>query len=203
MTAFSLITSCATQQATVSREVMTHDPESSSQESFEADELAKLDKFMGLRRDRRVASPSVQNAARYQNFDWPVRLARLTRGFIDGNARRGRRPHWGLDLAAPRGTPIIAAHDGVVVYSGRDFSGYGNLILVENGYGWATLYAHLQSFQVREGERIRQGQVLGTMGRTGRATGVHLHFEIRKFRDPIDPLPLLPAGPQLVAKNQK
>jgi murein DD-endopeptidase MepM/ murein hydrolase activator NlpD len=200
---FSVITSCATKQGSVSREVMTLNPEASVSTDMggdiEAEEMADLTKFMGLRKDRKVASPSTIQSARAQSFDWPVRLARLTRGFIQGN---GRKPHWGLDLAAKKGTSILAAHDGVVVYSGRDFRGYGKLILIENGFGWATLYAHLQTFQVREGERIRQGQVLGTMGQTGRATGVHLHFEIRKYRDPIDPLPLLPAGPQLVARSE-
>lgn len=168
-----LVSSCATRQGPVSREVMNY-----------SEDL-----------DRGIAgNPSVQDL----RFDWPVREARMTRGFFLKD-RKVRRPHLGLDLAASKGTPILSAHQGIVIYAGRDFRGFGNMILIENGYGWATLYAHLDRFLVREGERIRQGQVIGAMGRTGRATGVHLHFEIRKNRAAIDPLPLLPAGPELIS----
>lgn len=123
-------------------------------------------------------------------FDWPVDDARLTRGFLPNK----KRPHLGLDLAAPRGTPILSSNSGVVIYTGREFRGFGKMILVESGDGWATLYAHLDRILVSEGQRVSQGEVLGEMGRTGRATGVHLHFEIRKMRGPVDPLPLLPNG---------
>lgn len=123
-------------------------------------------------------------------FDWPVDDARMTRGFLP----QKRRPHLGIDLAAKRGTPILAAQGGMVIYTGREFRGYGKMVLVESGKGWATLYAHMDSILVQEGQKISQGQVLGAMGRTGHATGVHLHFEIRKDKGPIDPLPLLPNG---------
>jgi murein DD-endopeptidase MepM/ murein hydrolase activator NlpD len=121
-------------------------------------------------------------------FDWPVDSARMTRGFLPNK----RRPHLGIDLAAPRGTPILAAQAGTVIYTGREFKGYGKMVLIESGNGWATLYAHFDKILVSEGQRVRQGEIVGAMGRTGRATGVHLHFEIRKDRGPIDPLPLLP-----------
>lgn len=121
-------------------------------------------------------------------FDWPVDRARMTRGFLP----KKRRPHLGIDLAAPRGTPILASQAGTVIYAGREFKGYGKMVLIESGDGWATLYAHFDKILVAEGQRVRQGEVVGAMGRTGRATGVHLHFEIRQDRGPIDPLPLLP-----------
>lgn len=121
-------------------------------------------------------------------FDWPVDRARMTRGFLPNK----RRPHLGIDLAAPKGTPILAAQAGTVIYAGREFRGYGKMVLIESGNGWATLYAHFDKILVAEGQKVRQGEVVGAMGRTGRATGVHLHFEIRKDRGPIDPLPLLP-----------
>lgn len=123
-------------------------------------------------------------------FDWPVDDARLTRGFLPNK----RRPHLGLDLAAKRGTPILAAQGGIVIYAGREFRGYGKMVLIESGKGWATLYAHMDKILVQEGQKISQGHLIGAMGRTGRATGVHLHFEIRKDKGPIDPLPLLPNG---------
>lgn len=122
------------------------------------------------------------------NFDWPVDSARMTRGFLPNK----RRPHLGIDLAAPKGTPILASMSGTVIYTGREFKGYGKMVLIESGEGWATLYAHFDKILVAEGQKIHKGEVIGAMGRTGRATGVHLHFEIRKNRGPVDPLPLLP-----------
>ncbi|WP_081111944.1 M23 family metallopeptidase [Bdellovibrio bacteriovorus] len=121
-------------------------------------------------------------------FDWPVDRARMTRGFLP----KKRRPHLGIDLAAPKGTPILASQAGTVIYAGREFRGYGKMVLIESGNGFATLYAHFDKILVAEGQKVRQGEVIGAMGRTGRATGVHLHFEVRKNRGPIDPLPLLP-----------
>jgi murein DD-endopeptidase MepM/ murein hydrolase activator NlpD len=123
-----------------------------------------------------------------KSFDWPVDAARMTRGFLPNK----RRPHLGIDLAAPKGTPILAAQGGTIIYAGREFKGYGKMVLIESGDGWATLYAHFDKILVSEGQKVRKGEVIGAMGRTGRATGVHLHFEIRKNRGPIDPLPLLP-----------
>lgn len=123
-----------------------------------------------------------------RTFDWPVDAARMSRGFLPNK----RRPHLGIDLAAPKGTAILSAQNGFVVYRGRDFHGFGKMVLIDGGNGWATLYAHLDKFYVEEGQRIRQGEMIGAMGRTGRATGVHLHFEIRQNRHPVDPLLYLP-----------
>lgn len=133
------------------------------------------------------------------SFDWPVDSARLTRGF----GYKGRRAHLGIDLAAPKGTPILSAQKGNVIYAGRDFRGFGKMVLIESGYGWATLYAHLDKILVTEGQNVSQGEVIGSMGRTGRATGVHLHFEIRKDRGPVDPLPLLPSGRTIASTLRK
>lgn len=132
----------------------------------------------------RIAMPTEEDIF----FDWPVDRARMTRGFLPNK----RRPHLGIDLAAAKGTPILASKGGTVIYAGREFKGYGKMVLVESGDGWATLYAHFDKILVAEGQKVQQGEVIGGMGRTGRATGVHLHFEIRKNRGPIDPLPLLP-----------
>lgn len=132
------------------------------------------------------------------SFDWPVDRARMTRGFLPGK----RRPHLGLDLAAPKGTPILASAAGRVIYSGQGFSGYGKMILIDSGNGWAHLYAHFNRLLVSEGQYVRQGEVIGEMGRTGRATGVHLHFEIRRDKTPIDPLPLLPKATSLASRQK-
>lgn len=129
-------------------------------------------------------------------FDWPVDKARLTRGYRPS----GRRPHMGIDLAAPRKTPVFSAHQGTVLYAGRDFRGYGNMILIESSHGWATLYAHLNKILVSEGQKVRLGEPIGLMGNTGHSTGPHLHFEIRKNKGPVDPLLYLPGGPEASRK---
>lgn len=123
------------------------------------------------------------------NFDWPVEEARLSRGFL-----LGKRWHYGIDLAAKKGTPILASDAGVVIYVGKGFSGYGKLVVIEHNETWATLYSHLNKFNVKEGDRVRRGEKIAEMGRTGRATGVHLHFEIRYNRQPVNPLMYLPKG---------
>lgn len=129
-------------------------------------------------------------------FDWPVWEARMTRGYLPRGKGRRKRPHKGIDLAAPRGSAVMASNDGVVIYTGKEFKGYGKMIMVE-GNGWATLYGHLDKIVVYEGQKVKQGEVIGALGNTGRSSGPHLHFEIRKLDGPVDPLPLLPAGEAL------
>lgn len=133
------------------------------------------------------------------SFDWPVDKARFTRGFLP-KTKKKKRPHYGIDLASNKGTPILSSRRGTVIYAGKHFSGYGKMVLVESEDSWATIYAHLDKILVAEGQVLHQGEIIGTMGRTGRATGVHLHFEIRKDKKAVDPLPLLPNGHR-VASN--
>ena len=129
-------------------------------------------------------------------FDWPVDQARMTRGyFLKDPKHRTRRKHLGIDLAAPRGTPIYASNDGTVIYVGRGFKGYGRMVMIEGRNHWATLYGHLTATHVKEGQIVHQGDLIADMGRTGRATGVHLHFEIRNEVGPVDPLEYLPHSP--------
>lgn len=135
-------------------------------------------------------------------FDWPVDEARFIRGFIPNPPRR-KRAHWGIDVAFPKGTPILAAHDGVVIYAGNDFGGYGNMVMIEGNRGWATLYGHFAKIEVKEGDRVRQGERIGQMGTTGRSTGVHLHFEIRRLSGPVDPLKYLPGGRTIASANKR
>lgn len=134
---------------------------------------------------------------RKPQFDWPVWEARMTRGYLPRGKGRRKRPHKGIDLAAPRGSAVMASHDGTIIYTGSGFRGYGKMIMIESNDGWATLYGHLDKIVVYEGKKIRQGEVIGALGNTGRSSGPHLHFEIRQLNGPIDPLPLLPAGEAL------
>ncbi len=136
-----------------------------------------------------------RGSSQHWGFDWPVDSARFSRGFNTTS----RRPHLGIDLASAKGTPIYSAHTGRVLYAGRDFRGYGNLIILESDQGWATLYAHLEKILVREGQVLGQGDLMGRMGRTGHASGVHLHFELRKNKAPIDPIPYLPGGKEMLS----
>lgn len=163
--------SCTTFHTPLSREYFSPGPSNST--------------ASGSRTTASDQSPYIEQEA---TFDWPVDSARMTRGFMP----KKKRPHLGIDLAAPKGTPILASQGGTVIYAGREFRGYGKMVLIESGEGWATLYAHFDKILVVEGQKVRQGEVIGAMGRTGRATGVHLHFEVRKDRGPVDPLPLLP-----------
>lgn len=134
-------------------------------------------------------------------FDWPVWEARMSRGYLPKGTKRRKRPHKGIDMAAQRGIAVMASHDGVIIYAGKEFKGYGKMIMIEstnaNSNGYATLYGHLDKIVVYEGQKVRQGEVIGALGNTGRSSGPHLHFEIRTLDGPIDPLPFLPAGSAL------
>lgn len=135
-----------------------------------------------------ATSQTYQSISASPSFHWPVKKGKLTQKF-----KSGSRKHQGIDIGAWNNASIYAAEDGLVIYAGRDFTGYGNLIIIEHGNDtWASFYAHLNSFKVREGSRVQKGELIGLMGKTGRATGVHLHFEIRYKRTPIDPLLYLP-----------
>jgi murein DD-endopeptidase MepM/ murein hydrolase activator NlpD len=102
---------------------------------------------------------------------------------------RWGRLHAGVDLAAPHGTPIVAAGAGVVVSAGPN-GGYGNAILIDHGDGWLTHYGHLSAIGVQAGQRVKAGQHIGDEGSTGHSTGPHLHFEVHRgaFRNPVEPI---------------
>ncbi len=120
------------------------------------------------------------------HFAWPLR-GRVTSSF----GRRGRRPHEGVDIAAPRGSLVRAAEAGRIVFSGR-MGGYGNVVIVRHGDAYATVYAHHRRNRVRRGAFIDKGAVIGEVGSSGNATGPHLHFELRWDEVPQDPLLFLP-----------
>ena len=112
--------------------------------------------------------------------------------------RRGRRHHDGIDIGAPPGTGVRAAANGAVVYVGS-VRGYGRMIIILHDGGFATVYAHNARQHVRAGARVRRGDVIATVGRTGRTTGPNLHFEVRRDNVAYDPLALLPVPDQRVA----
>ena len=116
-------------------------------------------------------------------FRWPVR-GRIIAGF--GPKPNGQQND-GINLAVPEGTPIKAADDGVVAYSGNELKGYGNLVLVRHANGFVTAYAHASELMVKRGDQIKRGQVIARSGQTGTVTSPQLHFEIRKGASPVDP----------------
>ncbi|MDH5766300.1 MAG: peptidoglycan DD-metalloendopeptidase family protein [Gammaproteobacteria bacterium] len=102
-----------------------------------------------------------------------------------------RRPHSGLDIAAPEGTPIMAIENGRVIEAG-DFFFSGNMVYLDHGQGVISLYAHMHQINVKVGDMIKKGQVIGTVGETGRVTGPHLHLGIYVNQTLVDPVFLLP-----------
>ena len=115
-------------------------------------------------------------------FVWPLK-GRLSSHF----GYRWGSHHQGIDISAPPGQPIKAVRDGKVIYSGK-VSGYGNLIILYHGRGISTVYAHALKRLVRKGRHVKRGQPIGLVGSTGRSTGPHLHFEVRKYKEAVDPL---------------
>jgi murein DD-endopeptidase MepM/ murein hydrolase activator NlpD len=124
-----------------------------------------------------------KEAHRKIDFVWPV-VGRQGDGFEEENQGRG---HQGIDIGSPPGTTIRAAAPGTVLYSGDAVRGYGNLIILRHSEELVTVYAHNQVNLVEEGVWVEKGQPIGKVGQTGRATGPHLHFEVRKNNKAVDP----------------
>lgn len=96
--------------------------------------------------------------------------------------------HAGLDFAAPQGTPIYATADGVVRLAGNTGNGYGNHVIINHGYGYETLYGHQYRIKAKVGQRVKRGELIGWVGSTGKSTGPHLHYEVRKNKQHINPI---------------
>ena len=116
-------------------------------------------------------------------FRWPV-TGHVIEAF-------GQRPNGttndGINLAVPAGTPIKAAEDGVVAYSGNELKGYGNLVLIRHADNYVSAYANASELLVKRGDSVKRGQVIARAGQTGNVTSPQLHFEIRKGSTPVDP----------------
>ncbi|WP_194840865.1 M23 family metallopeptidase [Filobacillus milosensis] len=123
---------------------------------------------------------------------WPADSERITSEFGTRTDpfRKDESFHGGLDLAGPWGTKIYASGDGVIELSGRN-GPYGLSILIDHGNSYKTRYGHLARLHVKEGDRVKQGELIGLMGSTGRSTGVHLHYEVLKNGELVDPYPYM------------
>lgn len=102
--------------------------------------------------------------------------------------------HHGVDLGVPIGTPVHAMAGGTITVAGPK-SGYGFAVMIDHGFGWVTLYGHLDRVDVTVGDRVRAGDLIGLSGNTGLSTAPHLHFEVRRFGRSRDPVPLLGGFP--------
>ncbi|GGD14326.1 M23 family metallopeptidase [Flavobacterium orientale] len=145
-----------------------------------------LDEILRLAKDKEkllAAIPAIQ----------PVKNEDLTRvasgfGYRNDPFTKIRKFHYGMDFTAKTGTPIYASGDGVVERADNSLSGYGNLIVIRHGYGYESFYAHLSKFKVRAGQKVKRGDIIGLVGSTGRSEAPHLHYEVHKDGEPINPI---------------
>ncbi len=131
-----------------------------------------------------IAEPAARASSR---FSWPLR-GKLVGSF--GAAGKGLHND-GINIAAPAGTQVRAADNGVVAYAGNELKGFGNLLLIKHADGWTTAYAHNDKLLVKRGDQVKQGQVIASVGRTGNVDSPQLHFEVRKGTQAMDPMEFL------------
>ena len=131
-------------------------------------------------RSVRLASPPARSG---RKFLWPVR-GRMISGF---GPRKGGLHNDGINIAAPRGTTILAAENGIVAYAGDELRAFGNLLLIKHQGGWTTAYAHASRLLVERGQTVKRGQAIATIGSTGSVDRPQLHFELRRGARAINP----------------
>jgi len=150
-----------------------------SKEAFQREQtLTELREFLQAQKSVLLSIPSL----------WPV-IGRISSAFGEtrlNSSSGGTRPHMGIDICAPQGTPVQAPADGVVTLAGWEAE-YGRLVCIDHGHGYTTMYGHLKEIRVKAGDRIQAGQVLGTVGTSGNTTGPHLHYEVRIYGQPVNP----------------
>jgi len=129
-------------------------------------------------------------------FVWPV-IGTITGVYGSRRILNGepRRPHYGIDIAARQGTPVYSPADGDVALAKKDLYFTGGTIMIDHGYGITSVLSHLASLSASEGQSVRQGQEVGTVGSTGRVTGPHLDWRVNWFEVRLDPALLVPAMP--------
>lgn len=134
-----------------------------------------------------ACDPVSGGAVGYGAFVWPS-----NKHYLSGFDYSPSTNHWGIDIAGNEGEGVYATDAGVVVYAGWNDYGYGNMIMIDHGSGFQSLYAHMSAFNVGCGQSVGQGDVIGAIGNTGRSSGAHLHFEIRAISSYVNPWDVLP-----------
>ena len=144
-----------------------------------------------LQRKRTASAKKSYVTGKGSMFDWPVRgqVTSVYGNRIHPILKRNIL-HSGMDIAAPNGTPVKAAAPGEVIYDGW-LRGYGRVVVLDHGRGYSTLYAHLSASLVKEGQVVKDGAMIARVGKTGNTTGYHLHFEVRVFGTPANPIKYL------------
>ena len=125
------------------------------------------------------------------HFSWPLNGRVLTSYW----AATGGGHNDGINIAAPRGTPIAATEGGTVAYAGNELRGYGNLVLIKHAEGWISAYAHCDELLVKKGDQVYRGKAIAKVGATGNVSEPQLHFELRRGNRPVDPRQFLAAAP--------
>jgi len=150
---------------------------------------ARLAQATATPEDMKIETPlkAAEATGALPTFRWPVRGKVIT----SYGAKTNGKANDGINLAVPEGTPVKAAEDGVVAYSGNELKGYGNLVLVRHSNGYVTAYAHASELLVKRGDTIKRGQIIAKSGQSGEVGSPQLHFEIRKGSSPVDPLQFL------------
>ncbi|MFM1879225.1 MAG: hypothetical protein RLZZ241_2091 [Bacteroidota bacterium] len=149
-------------------------------QSRSLDEITKLaaekEKFL-------AAIPAIQPISNEE-------LKRIASGFgwRSDPFTKARKMHWGMDFTAPRGTPVYASGDGEISRADNNASGFGKHIRVEHGYGYMSIYAHLSQYNVKPGQHVKRGDLIGFVGSTGRSQAPHLHYEVWKDGNKINPI---------------
>lgn len=123
----------------------------------------------------------------------PISVKNLVRisdfyGFRKDPMSRARTMHQGIDFAGPIGTPVYSTGDGVVIEADYSFSGYGNQVIVDHGFGYKTRYAHLHKINVKVGDKVERAEIVGSLGSSGKSTGPHLHYEVMVRNNPVNPI---------------
>jgi len=134
-----------------------------------------------------ACDPVSGGAVGYGTFIWPA-----NKHFLSGFDYSPSTNHWGIDISGNEGEGVYATDAGVVVYAGWNNYGYGNMVMIDHGSGFQSLYAHLSAFNVGCGQSVGQGDVIGAIGNTGNSSGSHLHFEIRAISSFVNPWDVLP-----------
>jgi murein DD-endopeptidase MepM/ murein hydrolase activator NlpD len=137
------------------------------------------------------AQTSAESAASVGRFPWPVR-GRVLASY--GNTPGGGHND-GINIAAPRGTPVHSIDAGTVAYAGNEVKGYGNIVLIKHANGWISAYAHLDDVTVKPGDTIAAGQIIAKVGDSGGVAEPQLHFELRRGKKPVDPKEFLAPAP--------
>jgi murein DD-endopeptidase MepM/ murein hydrolase activator NlpD len=156
-----------------------------------ADQIKRIQKESRLSKKAFTTFSNINQSKSYQNFlipaQGPISSPFGLKRFFNQQARR---PHSGIDIAAPRGSNIIAPADGKIILTGNFFFN-GNSIFIDHGQGLITMYCHMDELESKQGDEVRAGEIIGKVGSTGRATGPHLHWTVSLNNSRIEPLLLL------------